>query len=774
LAFRRERSLALAALLITSACVFIPLWPAMPAAQLDESWALALNEAVVRGFRFGHDVIFTMGPYASIFSEAYHPATDTMILTASAWLAICYWLALVHLTRGKRWLPWIMTLVLAGVLASRDARDALLLSFPFVAGLCCLQIACAERPGRRELATIAIVLSAFGLLPLVKGTLGVACGLTSVLVTARFATSRRWRFASVALAAPLAGMLVFWLAAGQPLSALPGYAVSLLHVVAGYGEAMARPGPVIEVVLYLVGAAIVLASILLQTNIPRRARLFLFGLALAYLFVVHKSAFIRHDSHALIAGQSLLVAAVLVSALLRSRLRPFVIASSAIVWIYIDHQYLETTPAGFVHKLATTYTSSARGLWKRASTAWPRDLYDATLRLLEGSVPMLDGTTDTYSFDQATLIGSRNRWNPRPVIQSYAVFDADLAEINRSHLAAPSGPDNVILRVTPVDGRLPSLEDAASWSELLSRFVPTGFSHDFLLLRRRAPVAPQVATIESSQHLLRKRVAVPDVDAFVFARIELQPGVLGALAGVAYKRGDLMIDVTLANGLRRKFRFVPSMGRIGVLISPLVETTEEFAALYSDPAFLAEKKVRSFAIAPAGSRVWWHRAYNVTFERVAVPPVLGRRQLYELLRAHGPPDELVSGDAVLGDADCDGAIDDIAGLVPPPPALTATGLLSVSGWVASSAERALLAEEVYVVLTGSDGRHALYRTHAVKRPDVGDYFHDTRLAASGYAATIDVSSVEGIFALQLAFREGDHLRLCASLGRTLVIRSVGD
>ena len=55
-------------LILTIACLFIPLNPAMPMEGLDNSWMFGMNQAVAQKLAFGRDIIFTFGPYASVLS----------------------------------------------------------------------------------------------------------------------------------------------------------------------------------------------------------------------------------------------------------------------------------------------------------------------------------------------------------------------------------------------------------------------------------------------------------------------------------------------------------------------------------------------------------------------------------------------------------------------------------------------------------------------------------------------------------------------------------
>lgn len=110
----------------------------MPAPGIDPSWALGLNQAVAQGFAFGKDIIFTLGPYSSIYTKSYHPATDHLMIMGSLYLAFTYWFYLIFLVKSSRWFGvLIYCLPFLGMIY---ARDSLFFSYPLLAGLISFKI----------------------------------------------------------------------------------------------------------------------------------------------------------------------------------------------------------------------------------------------------------------------------------------------------------------------------------------------------------------------------------------------------------------------------------------------------------------------------------------------------------------------------------------------------------------------------------------------------------------------------------------------------------
>jgi len=206
-----------ALLAITAVCVFVPFSPMMPAGNIDPSWVFGINEAVAQGLVFGREIVYTFGPYASIFTKGYHPATDQLMIAGSLYLGLSYAAAVFLVTRNAKWY-WLIALwiVLAGLMHS---RDALFFTYPLLVGIFCFQLSSGNQkfefgPGLTLIVT-AILFLPFGLFPLIKGTLVILCAVIATLTAALFLSNRNWMQATTVIAIPLVSILLFWIASGQ-------------------------------------------------------------------------------------------------------------------------------------------------------------------------------------------------------------------------------------------------------------------------------------------------------------------------------------------------------------------------------------------------------------------------------------------------------------------------------------------------------------------------------------------------------------------------------
>lgn len=764
--------------LLTSIAVFLPFSPTVPAAGLDQSWFLATNQAVALGLSFGGEFIFTSGPYGSVYTQQYHPATNAMMLGASLYLALSFWICLVLAMKGVRW-RWLL-IFCAVLVALRYSRDAPLLLMPLLTGLATFRIMFTDdvKLARFTFAPlfVAALFAPFGLLPLVKGSTLILCGMTAVICATMFLVQSRGILAGLALFTPAISMFGFWIAAGQSPATLPRYIISMTRLASGYADAMAIDGGSAEIALFLIACIPVFISILINTTISTTPKVFLSCTFFVFLFISFKAGFVRHDSHALIAGVAILFAALLLPSIPDAPILVPTITVAFLSWAYIDSRYIGTSPHTLGMNITSLYSSAWSGIHGRiANKQWPRSEFDAAVAALkkEAAFPSLRGTADIYSFAQSYLIASGNPWSPRPVFQSYAAYSPALAEANREHLLGVRAPDNVIFRVEPIDRRLPSIEDGISWPVLMSHYQPTTLASDFLFLAKRGATNTTAEPMEPqrSVHKFGEIVPVPESREPVFAAIEIRPTILGRAASFVFKSSQLQITLELKDGAKRQYRLIAGMAESGFVISPLVESTTEFAMLFGKREYLRSKVVKSIVIEPSGVHYLWKDQYAVVFSRLETAPpievssiagiekVQDRWQDANAVTVDSPSSE----STVVTAEHCDGYIDSLNGVFPAPASFSASGLLQVGGWLALSVDTAVLPEAVYVVLTDVSGRQRFIRTHVFPRPDVGTYFKKAELNRSGYTTTADISALEGQYTLGVAVRQSDRLMICPQI-----------
>jgi hypothetical protein len=610
--------------------VFIPLNPLMPAAGLDTSWMFAMNQGMAHGFVFGKDIVFTFGPYASIYTELYDPATDKLMVFGSLFLGLCYGSQLLLLAKGKN----KYRLLLYGIFLAclMDSRDVLLSSYPLILSLVVYRMTLPDghewklHPEYSLASAVAILFAPLGLLPLIKGSLLPMCGVTALLCCVLFWFNHKKILAAAAVIVPAISCASFWLISGQPLRALPGFFWNMRQIISGYNEAMAFPGHTEECVLYLLAAILILLTMIWTARAPGISICFLSVSYASFLFLAFKSGFIRHDAwHNIIAGTSILAAALLLTYVSKAKFSIFPVALGLLVWIYIGHGIVHTMPDDVSLNLRTTFVRPFQGASAMLSTK--DDLhksYDEHIAAIHSAfpIPQLPGTMDIYSYNQAWVLASGNIWAPRPVMQSYSAYTPELAELNLRHLEGASAPDNILLRVEPIDHRLASLEDGLSWPALINRYSLQKLEGGTAYLRKKTALvesSPEAREeIYIARHELGKAVTLPDSSDPLFAQIGIDPTFLGKLRSALFKPPELFITMRLRDGQQVNCRVISTMMNSDFLITPLVKNTEEFAMLAAGGnKYLTGKEVKSIVITADDIHgLFWKKSYSLKLAKL--------------------------------------------------------------------------------------------------------------------------------------------------------------
>ena len=612
------RGLVLLALMVAIVCVIVPFSPTMPADGLDPSWQFAMNQAVAQNLRFGTDIVFTLGPYASLYTTLYHPGTDKIMLIGSIYIAIAYCLLTWKLVGGAKLSGLVVLWVVWGSVVSFGGRDSIFLTYPFlVAVFLGGELNSKSINSRNAIYCFIVFFPVLGLLPIIKGSFLLISALTISIFAVFFISQKRYLLAMLTGISPCASMAAFWWLSGQGLVDLPIFLGSILPVISGYTEAMAHNGAWFEIVLFLLAAFSMVFFVRDNFRYKGRVNYPVVLSAIGFLFVVLKAGFVRHDGHAVIAGASILLATAYLGSLGMGSKKIWLWFFVAMAWFAIDAHYVKTSTDGLAKNMGNIYKKSFVGLSSRVNNSNELETkFGDALRRLQAlsNFPLIPGSADIYSYQQSRIISSGVKYNPRPVIQSYSAYTPGLAELNRLHLVGKNPPDNILFTVQPIDGRLPSLEDGSSWPILLACYRPKVFIDGYLHLERSGSIGG-VTDSQIKNNLtewdapktarLGEVISVPDGADLVFGKVELNRSALGSTLNIIFKTSVPHIYLNLSDGSSRRFRLVSGMARAPFLISPLVENGQDFYSLYPVAGGGVEKKVISFAIDVERAKYLW-------------------------------------------------------------------------------------------------------------------------------------------------------------------------
>ncbi len=749
---------AASALLVLIACILalVPLAPAFPFADVDSAWAFAINAAVGHHLVFGRDVVFTFGPYASVYTRSYTPATDDLALAGGALLAASFTAGLLAITasRGRA-----LAVLFALTLCLLPIHDPIFFAAPAI--FLILAARPMNPPRRWADAALFLLVPALALLPLIKGTFTAAVlagfGLGCLLLLRR----GRWGLVAAMVTTFPVAMLFAWIEAGQSPAALPGFFMAQSDIVDGYTQAMALSGPRWQLAVFLSAALALFAPALRPAWRAGFAGLtVLVGIAFL-LAIAFKAGFVRQDMHVDIAAGALALLAILLTIAAGSagRLQHLGLLAGVGGWLALAGS-LPANPAGMLARLPTSVKATVQAVSDRLhGGAMLRQHYDQALAAIRDTAPLPDlpGAWDIYSVDQSLLLAWHKEWSPRPIPQSYSAYSKTLADLNAAHLVAPDAPRNVLFDIHTIDNRLPAFEDAPSWIALLDRYQAVGMIGDMAVLTRRAgaraPARPAPPAPTSLSHAALGAIVALDPGVPTWAVIDVRPTLLGRLASLVFRPPPIDIVLRTANGGLHRFRYVPGIARAGFLLSPMVATAAQLVALQI-PAARVFDDFDTTAFSIEGNPRYWRRDYAVSLAALPVPPAPA--SIPALFATLAP----IVPDAGGGSAVCYVDLRDGHPIDHAAP-LNLSGLVRLNGWgFGMTGSTGVEPDAVSIVLQRQDGTALGVPASFQDRVDVGPHFHQPQLIRVGFQALVDLRRLSGSYTLALAMTRGDRHWFC--------------
>lgn len=627
----------------------IPFFPLMPISTLDSSWSQALNEAVARHFVFGREVIYTYGPLASVQTCVYHPATDIVMMLGRLLIASGLCAGYIMLCWPRRMpLLCLLPFLTASVWISYFSFDAIAIALPFLLFCVILRLSTpissplSLQTNWMTVCALSTLTCAVSILPLIKGTYTVVATANGALSIAIMFLSRKGRLALLLMSLAILTLALGWIGVGQPLSSFSPFFLSQIPVISGYSAAMSSRGPLLIVFLAIVVmAAMVIIS---HRNIGDLRFKRLVPLALSFsMFIAFKAGFVRQDVlHLLYIIGTLIFMALALASLIDRRTAVGITAIISLVSACLFTIF--PLPSGFLPAdERNPFSRVVVGVQLRRNHQKDlRDRFDRAYAEIRATNPLahVEGKTDLYPDNLAVLFAANDEWAPRPVVQSFQAYNEALDHANRSHLLLSSAPKHVFFAVSPIDERLPALDDAGSWPILINEYRPVAMDGNYIHLERRTTESltdnSVGGVIERAVVTKGQWVDVPSTPSAVWARIDLRPTLAGTVVLGGFRLPTVFIEMLLDDGAIVGHRYIPEIGRSGFILSPYIGSTNDFLCMASGTS---PRTVRKFRIVTGGWGLWGERM-EVIFAPLRIPTVRSAGfdlRLCKLSEGKGPP-----------------------------------------------------------------------------------------------------------------------------------------
>jgi hypothetical protein len=203
-----------------------------------------------------------------------------------------------------------------------------------------------------------------------------------------------------------------------------------------------------------------------------------------------------------------------------------------------------------------------------------------------------------------------------------------LLQANAAFLRSSQAPDYLLLASTTLDDRLPALDDALAWREILYRYRPVLIEKGYLLVKK---VEPDIAVGQSSSlHMVEVEkdaqmgewISLPQTTDYQTLSLDIRQTLWGRLRTFFFKPGQLKIEVKLTDGRERTYRLIPGMISGGVIINPFMaddrRLTDGILPLCGLPG---GTRAVSFRVnVPDGAVGGYEPMIHMKLSRIASPP----------------------------------------------------------------------------------------------------------------------------------------------------------
>lgn len=552
----------------------------------DYSWMLVLHHAIATGMQFGKQLVLPYGPLGFIAAGVYDPRTFLVLALARVALAAgafagLWAIARKFLPQPLMALPWMMAI--AAVMS--ESPDHF---FPLCAVLLLVDYFLVnQRAPSLSVFVLVVILSAASLM---KVNLFCQAIVVVAAVTADQLIRGRYRLEIPAIYA--GSVTAFYLAARQSPASAAAFVKGWASTSGGHMEAMALPGAGIDVFLFLAVAAL---ALFVAASVAWRQSRYAGAvpvLALAgVLAILYKHSFVRQDfAHATLGPMAAFAVALIylpiVFRLFAHRaLRGIAIGSVALAGVVASSSLtgyrgdnLAAWAGRALMRSAAGISAAASDLADPSHLARAREENRAMLRSQNSiALDRVRGSVDVYPDRADVVLAYGLAYTPRPCVLSLMACSPALEDLDARFLQGPSAPESILFNVDPADGNFPSLMDAASWPELLTRYDIIDTSGAFLLLQRSAnPRQYHLNRLVTLAARMNEPLAIPDAEtAPLWARIIFKKRLGGRILSALYKPPEVYLKVRTRDGADRAFRLRTALAEHGFLLSPLMRCDDE-------------------------------------------------------------------------------------------------------------------------------------------------------------------------------------------------------
>lgn len=609
--------------------------PASPSVELDPSWRMAIGQMAGHHLQWGVDVVFTYGPLGYLLAAINHGEHFAQLIAWQCFSTVLFTTAICWF--GRRLRGWGALAYFAYFFVTvATFSEAMSMTMVF---LLALQLLEESTSSRRWLAPLTTAVMA--MLALMKFTNLILAAFCIACIGLHHFWRKRRTEGAVVIGSFVGWFAAGWLACGQHLANIPAYFRTSLLASGGFTDGMALDESGIMLAGGLLSAAGVAALYLLvlwRTADFARS-LAKVAICAALSFLNWKHGFARADAHVLSHFSACLLIVVISPVFLGPTAFPrltravllFTAGAGLFGFLAEQPETIIDAPANLnrvikhnVHTLRRLPKLEREAEKEFAGASGGHAL--SAIRDIVG-----DATIDMIGNAQGYVVLNQFNYRPRPLFQTYLPYSAELARLNERYLESDDAPGFLLVHTDPIDGRLPTLEDALSLRQLVYRYHYLTEESGFQLWQRndeQEPIA-QPELVKQTSATFDDTVNVPNLGANpVWMEIDIRPSLLGRLRSFLYKSPLVHATITDTMAFQSTYRLIPAMARAGCFVSPNL-TNEHDIRRYVGERFAPRAAAIALSVPPE-QRKYFSPDIGVRFYRLPEVPRTSREKAPEI------------------------------------------------------------------------------------------------------------------------------------------------
>ncbi|MEI8048502.1 MAG: hypothetical protein WCI92_14055 [Bacteroidota bacterium] len=200
-------------------------------------------------------------------------------------------------------------------------------------------------------------------------------------------------------------------------------------------------------------------------------------------------------------------------------------------------------------------------------------------------------TVDVYPWDYSYLAANNLKWQPRPVIQSYASYSYKLDALNAGHFNSEKAPGFIIWELRKIthdihggtlesiDGRYLLNDEPETLLALLCNYElvasQKGIFPALIFKKRSTSLTPAKSQMAHARTKWNEWIDVPQNNSSVIqASVAMARSMAGKIKSFLYKDEAIYVYYLLEKGDIRMYRIVPKNAAYGLWINPLIINPE--------------------------------------------------------------------------------------------------------------------------------------------------------------------------------------------------------